>query len=68
LGNAGGYRPLHLAAARGHRWLVDNLLRRGADADLCDLSGFRPEDCARVRGPALSTFPLKLILNRSWIG
>ena len=49
-GNRSSYRPLHLAASSGHRWLVDNLLLRGADPHVRNDCGLRPSDCAILRG------------------
>lgn len=45
--NCYGYTPLHWAAAKGELWLVDHLLKRGANP-CCrtTLSGALPSTCA----------------------
>jgi ankyrin repeat protein len=45
-----GFTPLHEAALRGHRALVEVLLQHGADAGALDADGRTPVDLARGRG------------------
>lgn len=45
-----GFTPLHEAARRGHRELVELLLQHGADAGALDADGRTPVDLARGRG------------------
>ncbi|MEL7059783.1 MAG: ankyrin repeat domain-containing protein [Acidobacteriota bacterium] len=47
---AGGFRPLHTAAARGSAALVQLLLESGAQADVETDLGLRPQDFAEERG------------------
>lgn len=49
---AGGYRPLHAAAAAGRGELVDLLLERGADTAAESDAGQTPADLAEDRGHA----------------
>lgn len=45
-----GFTPLHEAALRGHRELVELFLQHGADAGALDADGRTPVDLARGRG------------------
>jgi len=47
-----GYTPLHLAADRGNRELVELLLSDGADVSLKDADGFTPLELAQEAGHA----------------
>jgi ankyrin repeat protein len=47
-----GRTPLHIAAMRGHKQIVEVLLARGADPALCDNDGWTPLHWAMSGGYA----------------
>jgi ankyrin repeat protein len=41
-----GWTPLHLAAARGHKEIVEQLIAKGADVNAKTINGITPLDYA----------------------
>ena len=61
--DASGARPLHMAAARGHKELVEWLLKWGVDAEAVDEDGWTPLHFACMKAEAYET-ALALVQNQ----